>query len=196
MGSSVDGHRVAMGFGKDRKDGVSLGAACAECEVPSMEHTGAVPAAGASTTLCLQGMPPRFPLLQPCSPRVMSHHLRMRNSRAVGLTSSHPRPTAFPALSSFSPVPPAEQTHPGAISHPAGPPKAQHRPLLSRRGSSTGLKAAGSAREVGHCCPRIHCHRKAGTEMSHIPFVPSTRTLLQHFAAKFGRPGRVFDYLI
>lgn len=36
------------------------GQAWAGCEVPSMEHTGAVPAAGA-TCLCLQGMSPSVP---------------------------------------------------------------------------------------------------------------------------------------
>lgn len=86
MGRSGDGHRAATGLGKGRnqeKDGASLGSACAGCEGPSMEHTGAVPAAGASTTLCLQEMSPRSPLLQPRSPRAMSHHPGMRNRRAL-----------------------------------------------------------------------------------------------------------------
>lgn len=79
------------------------------------------------------------PLLQPCSPRVMPNHPKMRNCRAMGLKSSHPPPlTAFPALSSFSPVPPAEQTHPGAISLPAGPPE-----------PSTDPSSAGQAAALG-----------------------------------------------
>lgn len=61
------------------------------------------------------------------------------------------------------------------------PPNAQHRPLLSRTGSSTGLKAVGSARGAGHCCPRAPCHRKARTQMSHIPFIP----LLGHSSSTF-----------
>lgn len=147
----------------------------AGCEVPRREHAGAVPAAGASTSLCLQGMSPRSPLLQPPSPRVMSHHPRMRNHRVLGAASSHPPPTAFPELSSFSPVPPAEQTHPGAISHPAGPLNAQQDRQCQRSGAPLSQISVS----------------QGGRNLKTPPSSPQ-----QDFLAKFGRPGRAFDYLM